>query len=185
MLSPGVYSVLAEQVSPMKPPTSDFTCFDGRFGFPPTPPAEAPRCLKKKRVSFRDTVEVRHTHSAEDYDRSTIEVAPLSRTDIIDVIVMRAEMLQQTADLCRQRERLEMTGPPSYFPSPPPAASRPRCNSYGPRSPQFEQNCFWDGAAPIPISPTPIGFHAEDYFAAGRDQPSQRDGPQPMDMCYL
>ncbi|KAI9101723.1 hypothetical protein DFS34DRAFT_647512 [Phlyctochytrium arcticum] len=85
---------------------------------PPSPPAtragspsnldhtEPPK--RNHRIKFFESVAVRQTWAAEDYDRSTIQVTPLTRDEITDILKMRAQMHQQTITLYRQRHLREV-----------------------------------------------------------------------------
>ncbi|KAI9001603.1 hypothetical protein BC832DRAFT_132643 [Gaertneriomyces semiglobifer] len=72
--------------------------------------ADTPQVTSKQQqqqqVKFRDFVTVAYTFSAEEYDRSSTPVPPLTKQDLIDLLLYRAEMQQVTRRLVMERKRL-------------------------------------------------------------------------------
>ncbi|TPX66855.1 hypothetical protein SpCBS45565_g04187 [Spizellomyces sp. 'palustris'] len=60
-----------------------------------------------KKVRFVEMVAVRETFSSSEYDRTTIDVSPLTRNDIAEILQIRAQMHQHTLELYRQRHLAE------------------------------------------------------------------------------
>jgi hypothetical protein len=57
-------------------------------------------------VSFNCTVSIAPTWSADDYDRSSIPVDPLSKNDIMQIIVLRQQFKQRTAYILNLSEQI-------------------------------------------------------------------------------
>ncbi|KAI8908710.1 hypothetical protein DFJ77DRAFT_126986 [Powellomyces hirtus] len=62
---------------------------------------------RRKRVNFKEEVTMMETHSAEDYDRRVIEVSPITRADMTEMLIIRAEAHQVTEALRRHRHWAE------------------------------------------------------------------------------
>ncbi|KAJ3047967.1 hypothetical protein HK097_010998 [Rhizophlyctis rosea] len=58
----------------------------------------------KKHVQFREFVIVAHTHSPDEYDRSSLQVSPLTQEDVTELLAYRAEMHATTSVLVRIRQ---------------------------------------------------------------------------------
>ncbi|KAI9092091.1 hypothetical protein DFS34DRAFT_653128 [Phlyctochytrium arcticum] len=59
---------------------------------------------QRKNVSFREYVTVAYTWSPSEYDRSSTTVAPLTKNDLIELLLCRAEMQQHTRELLKLRK---------------------------------------------------------------------------------
>ncbi|TPX66938.1 hypothetical protein SpCBS45565_g04084 [Spizellomyces sp. 'palustris'] len=59
----------------------------------------------RKQVSFREFVTVAYTWGADEYDRSSTEVEPLTKNDLIELLLYRAEMQQYTRELLKLRKQ--------------------------------------------------------------------------------
>ncbi|KNC99167.1 uncharacterized protein SPPG_05421 [Spizellomyces punctatus DAOM BR117] len=59
----------------------------------------------QKQVSFREFVTVAYTWGADEYDRSSTEVEPLTKNDLIELLLYRAEMQQYTRELLKLRKQ--------------------------------------------------------------------------------
>ncbi|KAJ3182815.1 hypothetical protein HDU85_002418 [Gaertneriomyces sp. JEL0708] len=71
---------------------------------------------QQQQVKFRDFVTVAYTFSAEEYDRSSTPVPPLTKQDLIDLLLYRAEMQQVTRRLVMERKRLLAFGLNQHYP---------------------------------------------------------------------
>ncbi|KAJ3043278.1 hypothetical protein HDV00_005281 [Rhizophlyctis rosea] len=69
----------------------------------------AKKVVKEQRgvrhVQFREFVIVAHTHSPDDYDRSSLQVSPLTQEDVTTLLAYRAEMHATTSALVRIRQQ--------------------------------------------------------------------------------
>ncbi|KAJ3254917.1 hypothetical protein HK104_007183, partial [Borealophlyctis nickersoniae] len=87
---------------------------------PPSPPVQHARSRstvseldlqsvdkKTRRVAFFDMVQVQYTYGSEEYDRTSIQVDPLTPADITFILRLRAEMHRHTIDLYRRRHLAE------------------------------------------------------------------------------
>ncbi|KAJ3061521.1 hypothetical protein HK102_009080, partial [Quaeritorhiza haematococci] len=61
----------------------------------------------KKRVVFHELVTVAFTWNQQDYDRTSIDVDPISRNDIIEIMALRQEFAKATAQLVKKRDEEE------------------------------------------------------------------------------
>ncbi|RKO88141.1 hypothetical protein BDK51DRAFT_47091 [Blyttiomyces helicus] len=59
----------------------------------------------KNRASFHEFVVVAYTWNADQYDRTSTEVAPLTKPDLIELLTYRAELQRHTQELYRLRQK--------------------------------------------------------------------------------
>ncbi|OAJ45300.1 hypothetical protein BDV3_003224 [Batrachochytrium dendrobatidis] len=115
--------VPASPVSPVHPSSS--TCSNNSVSFIAlNAPADeiqdssvqlSPAVSRRIVVTFNPLVAVAQTFHKDDYDRSSISVAPLLRQDIIELLTYRAEMLHVTRQLTAYRDQLIMEKQRMYF----------------------------------------------------------------------
>ncbi|KAJ3158446.1 hypothetical protein HDU86_002915 [Geranomyces michiganensis] len=59
---------------------------------------------EQKGISFREYVTVAYTWAADEYDRTSTAVEPLTKNDLIELLLYRAEMQQYTRELLKLRK---------------------------------------------------------------------------------
>ncbi|KAI8917493.1 hypothetical protein DFJ77DRAFT_308048 [Powellomyces hirtus] len=71
-----------------------------------TPAADPmPAQQRQKGVSFREYVTVAYTWGADEYDRTSTDVEPLTKNDLIELLLYRAEMQHYTRELLKLRKQ--------------------------------------------------------------------------------
>ncbi|KAI8822970.1 uncharacterized protein EV422DRAFT_386641 [Fimicolochytrium jonesii] len=67
--------------------------------------ANRPYGQPRKNVTFREFVTVAPTWSGDEYDRTSTDVEPLTKRDLIELLLFRAEMQNYTRELVRIRKQ--------------------------------------------------------------------------------